>query len=165
MFKTLFISLILFSINVRAELVGTVWSQKSELTVDGKLLCSYDLNKPSTFHYDGGYLRIDRLNNGWFKIEAGRGCAVGWFGSHSFMFQQVGTDVLDRDGNKIGHISPTEIELSGGSDWSAHVIIRKLIVKENNDGSAGIFAEFAHKNPYGHKVFQFKSDLTVWNAN
>lgn len=156
------LALLFLSLNAKADLVGTVWLQQTELTRDGKLLCSFDHSKQALLHENGGYLRIDKWNNGWFRIEAGSGCALGWFGNHSFAFQQVGADILDKSGNKVGSISNDAIVINSGSDEWNEVQIQKLSILKQSDGTSKIVADFTIKNQYGYKVINYTGKLFPW---
>ncbi len=149
----------LFSLVCNAGLIGTVWEQKSELIIDGKLLCSYDAKKPATYIETGGYVKIDKWQEGWFRIEANYGCALGWFGSHSLVFRQMGSNVFDKNGLKVGTISDSEIKITSGTDWSGELKIQNLNVLLSTDGHAKIDSKFTHKNSYGYKVFEFRGNL------
>lgn len=149
------------ALNANANLIGSVWNQNSELKVDSTLFCSGDSSKAAKFYSHGGYLRVDRWNLGWFRIEAGGGCSS-WFGNSSFAFQQVGSDIFDRFGNKVGKYSTDEITLFGGADWDNQAKITSLHLKLNSDGTANIQADFTHINHFGYSNFEFTSNLTPW---
>ncbi len=160
--KIVSVILIFWTFSANAEFLGSTWIQQSELFVNNKLFCSYDQNKSAVFYDSGGYLRVDKWNNGWFRIIAGGGCAVGWFGEHSFVFQQIENDVFDKNGVKVGNISDTGITLNSGTDLSGDTKIQELIFNVVSNDRAEINVKFTHDNQYGYKNFEFKSTLAPW---
>ena len=146
------------SVAARANIVGTIWTGYSELKMNDRIFCSFDKSTPAAFYENSGWLRIDKWNNGWFRIESSGHCGVGWFGSRSYVFQKVGSDVVDKFGVKIGTADENSIVLNSGSDWDNDSKIQQLKLNILNDGSLEINVKFtdSHTDQVFHKPVVFE---------
>ncbi len=146
------------SVAVQAKIIETIWTGGSDLKLNDHAFCSHDKSKPADFYENSGWLRIDKWNNGWFRIESNGHCGVGWFGNRSYVFQQVGNDVMDKFGVKVGTANENSIVLNSGADWDNDSKIQRMTFNTLSDGNLEINVKFtdSHSNQIFHKPVVFE---------
>ena len=158
----LFIAVFAVSSHALAEgFVGSAWTGDSELSLDGKLLCSVDSSKSPVYKpVIGGSLpglTIREGGEGWIWLSASGGCADGWFNGTIGM-RMDGSSLRDARGTLIGTHSASGFEAKDFADASGKMQLLSVKFDMESKQSAKIRAVFKRAEKPGR--FEFTAVFT-----
>ncbi len=139
------------------DIQRTAWTGKSELFLNGDILCSSEKEKdPVVLNQFDSNLTLHVSYSKWIWPKFSSGCVLGWLSNYLLLKIENGS-LFDRSGYRVGTMSPNSITASGFSSQQGDIYIRSLSISTTNFEDIEIFVEFEHLKKEG--IFTFVSKM------